>query len=150
MPLHKGASIKAMSTRRQLNAYKEIQSRRHEAHLIKTFGMLPIAARHPGHCPCGQEAPGPYGRGLQACPYGPGTKIAKFRGSWWNIICIERVKLEEFKASARFVLEISCGRHGYQPKAWTNDPAEHAIWTRNLLEDERITDRGAVPCEVAQ
>lgn len=134
-----------MSTARQLSAYKEICRKRVEDHQRKAYGMLPITARHPGHCPCGQTAPGPYGRGTQACPFGHGDKIVKFRGAWWNTVCVDRVQQEEFKASARFILvEDFTKRTGevkVWEKGWTNDPAEAERWTRNLMDDERVVTR---------
>jgi hypothetical protein len=131
-----------MSTLRQRVAYREILDKRHQEHQIRAYGMVPIAARHPGHCPCGQTVPGPYGRGTQACPFGPGDKIVKFRGAWWNMICVDRVTQDEFKASAKFVLEEVFANGKTWAKAWTNDPVEAENWRRNLSDDERIIDRG--------
>lgn len=131
-----------MSTRNQRIAYRELCAKRLESHQIQAYGMVPIAARHPGHCKCGQMAPGPYGRGEQECPFWPGCKIVKFRGAWWNVSCVERVKLAEFKASARFVLvEDFERRPGFWEKGWTDDAQEANIWRRNVTDGERVIDR---------
>jgi hypothetical protein len=141
-----------MSTR-SYNAYKEICRKRVEDHQIKTYGMLPITARFDGKCGCGRIHPAGtcvgYGYTLATdtpCKFTRGTQIVKFRGSWWNVSCVERVLQEEFRASAKFVLEDVCKRRDgsikYIPKAWTNDPAEAAKWREMLDDMERIVERG--------
>jgi len=121
-----------------------------------TYGMLPIKARFLGKCGCGRvfaERDGwPAGT---PCRFGAGDLIVRFRGAWCNLICIDRIKQDEFKASARFVLEdvitLRSGEVRRVPKAWTNDEAEAAKW-RRLAEElseidpalvERVIDRQA-------
>ena len=77
----------------------------------------------------------------------------KFRGAWWNTVCVDRVRMAEFQATARFVEEIRC-RNGWRALAWTNDPAEAERWRRNIADEPevpgvgpttRLVDRQAVP-----
>jgi hypothetical protein len=143
-----------MSTRRQIAAYREICNARHEDHMRKTYGMLPIPARFMGKCGCGRifEERDGWTAGTP-CRFGRGDKIARFRGGWWNLQCIDRVKAEEFQQSARFVLEdvitLKDGTIKAFAKAWTNDPKEADIWSRNAADlaeidptnVERVIDR---------
>ena len=125
-------------TTKQAVAYRELRAKRLQAAQIAAYGMVPIRAKYAGHCPCGQARPRPYGRGQQACPYGQGDHIVKFRGAWWNAACVDRVRQEEFRGTAKYVLvEVTRRRDGSErvwEKAWTNDTAEAERWRRRAAE----------------
>lgn len=138
-----------MSTRRQIAAYREILQTRHDEHMVKTYGMLPIPARFIGKCGCGRI----FGEGSgwmpgTPCRFDRGDKIAKFRGTWWNLTCIDRVNREQFESSARYVREVRT-REGWKPFDWSDDPKTAAVWRETLEiqpdERERVTDRQEAP-----
>jgi hypothetical protein len=145
---------------RSYAAHKEICRKRVEDHQRQSFGMLPIAARHPGKCGCARVFPAgsiiASRSGVAAmtatavpCNFGHGDKIVKWRGSWWNVSCVERVQQEEFRATCRFVLEEK-GRKAWYPKGWTNDEKQAQTWRElaAMIEDpelaERVIERPAV------
>lgn len=134
-------------SRASFAAYKRVKNAQHDDHLRKTYGMLPIRARHPGHCACGQKAPGPYGRGEQDCPFDAGTPIVKFRGAWWNTICVDRVKLAEWRSTCRFVRQVLV-KGDWRDLDWSDEDNRAALWLEEMAEfpgsrQERVLDRKA-------
>ncbi len=138
-----------MSTSKQIRAYREIKQARNEQHLKNTYGMLPIAARHPQACGCGRvyNITDGYGRNGVTCSFRVGDKIVKRDGKWMNVACVASILEDQACASARFVLEEKTSRGEWRAKGWTNDPLEASCWARMAAElepqygEERVTER---------
>lgn len=119
-------------SRASFAAYKRIKQSEHEAHLLKTYGMLPIRARHAGKCGCGRH---------DADKFGPGDTIVKFRGAWWATHCVDAVRFEEFRATCRFVRQIHVAG-AWRDLDWTDDAAAAQVWREmEEFEDDGQTRR---------
>jgi len=146
-----------MSTLKQRMAYRELQAARLKDAQVKAYGMVPFAARHKGKCGCGKihSAGEGWGSFVKDTPCGflTGDKIVKFRGAWWNVSCVDRVKLEEFRATAKYVRVVTflsrlSGEVRTVEKDWSNDLKDVERWREEIESEatpgreEKVVERG--------
>jgi hypothetical protein len=101
-------------------------------HQIDAYGAPVVNAHFKGHCGCGRITAGPYGLGTQVCPFFSGDRIVRFRGAWWNVSCVDRIQLEEFHATCRFVLEVQTRDGSWKPIEWSLHEESARYWQGDI------------------